>query len=72
MELELEKEDDDCSLLDEVEELEQLLERDIELDDDELSWEVEVLELEEDKLENEQFDRNEDEELLLEQENLLD
>ena len=56
MELELEKEDDDCSLLDEVEELEQLLERDIELDDDELSWEVEVLELEEDKLENEQFD----------------
>ena len=37
MELELEKEDDDCSLLDEVEELEQLLERDIELDDDELS-----------------------------------
>ena len=31
MELELEKEDDDCSLLDEVEELEQLLERDIEL-----------------------------------------
>ena len=56
MELELEKEDDDCSLLDEVEELEQLLERDIELDDDELSWEVELLELEEDKLENEQFD----------------
>ena len=56
MELELEKEDDDCSLLDEVEEFEQLLERDIELDDDELSWEVEVLELEEDKLENEQFD----------------
>ena len=56
MEFELEKEDDDCSLLDEVEELEQLLERDIELDDDELSWEVEVLELEEDKLENEQFD----------------
>ena len=37
MELELEKEDDDCSLLDEVEKLEQLLERDIELDDDELS-----------------------------------
>ena len=56
MEFELEKEDDDCSLLDEVEELEQLLERDIELDDDELSWEVEVLELEEDKLESEQFD----------------
>ena len=53
MELELEKEDDDCSLLDEVEELEQLLERDIELGDDELSWEFDVLELEE---ENEQFD----------------
>ena len=31
MELELEKEDDDCSLLDEVEELEQLLEFDDEL-----------------------------------------
>ena len=53
MELELEKEDDDCSLLDEVEELEQLLERDIELGDDKLSWEFDVLELEE---ENEQFD----------------
>ena len=53
VEFELEKEDDDCSLLDEVEELEQLLERDIELGDDELSWEFDVLELEE---ENEQFD----------------
>ena len=47
MELELEKEDDNCSLLDKVEELEQLLERDIELGDDELSWEFDVLELEE-------------------------
>ena len=56
MELELEKEDDDCILLDEGEELEQLLERDIELGDDELSWEFEVLELGEDKLDNEQFD----------------
>ena len=56
MEFELEKEDDDCSVLDEVEKLEQLLEKDIELDDDELSWEVGVLELDEDKLESEQFD----------------